>query len=492
MVAICQSARLSERKIFVAAGMILIFAFAIRFLTFFLPHWQGDQSQYVALAMKYDTLGLDGLNLDQIQINQVPFLGSQDWQFVYPVLSKNKGDSDLYRAYEKFGLEFYKLPLFYKSPLFPVVLAVSHRWFAPQGQPFVVTKTLSGDKPRKLYINWFLFKTQFWAVIVTLASSLLTILFVFFFARELFGPRIALYAMFLAAIHPVPLLNSYKILSDDFASFFVITSLFIFYIAHQKKNLFFVFISGAIAGLGILAKQSTILILPSIVLYLFFCDGEKWHRPAAWVNFFKRGYFLWFFLGAFFISAHWFYLVYQVYGNPFFEPDIQNIVNVELSGWHRLLSNRPTGFVLFLMNVPLFCPPYLFGHLSFQNFCKQLLSSVGPESQRRAVLFLWFWVLPMLLFFVFRIESREERYLLPAYPALAILSAYGLSAFQDRFSKHYGKPLFFGSLTVLFLAGAAAWSVPIALESALRQNFLVQHPLKMAKLFYARKAITVG
>ena len=158
--------------------------------------------------------------------------------------------------------------------------------------------------------------------------------------------------------------------------------------------------------------------------------------------------------------------------------------NEDLSGWFGLMSQRPHAFLLFLVSIPLFCPVFLFGHLTFGRFYNEIFSGVSSNKNRNALLFLWFWVLPFVLFFTFRVESREERYLLPIYPALAMLSAYGLSEFQGRLERYFSRPALARLFAVLVIVGTIAWSAPIGLESAFKERFLILEPFKLAGIFY--------
>ena len=66
------------------AGLIFLAALGIRSFAFFIPHWQGDEGLYVTLAMKYDSLGLPGLNLEKAQIRQAVLPENPAWRFAFP------------------------------------------------------------------------------------------------------------------------------------------------------------------------------------------------------------------------------------------------------------------------------------------------------------------------------------------------------------------------------------------------------------------------
>ena len=477
---------LGKKTVLLAFILILLFSFFVRSFSFFLQHWQGDQSQYVALAMKLKEQGLRGYNLTQMEIRRMIFTQYPDWQFMYPVLLKEGVEGDFFKAYERFGLEFNNMPLYYKSPLFPATLALSHRLFAPPNQPFVVVKT-NMNETHKVYYDLFFVKTQFWAVIVPLLSNLLVIVLTFFFARKLFDSRTALLAMLLMSLHPIGIVTSYKVLADDFVSFFVIAALFLFYLANEKKSLSWALTAGVTAGFAFLAKQSAVLILPTAGLFLLLTGEKKWFDPRAWRAVLTNRTFLFFVFGSVFISAHWFVKIYQTYGNPFYQPSPFQMSEEDKTGWFGILSLRPHVLMLFVLNIPYLCPPFIFGHLTFKDFVrsvwKRTLKALPPAGEERSVLFLWAWVLPFLLFFVFRIESKEERYLLPVYPALAVLSAVGLLKFSRWLSARFNRATVNWSVAVLLLL-TTAWSVPIAMETVFHERFLILQPAKDFLSFY--------
>ena len=442
--------------------------------------------------MKYDVMGMDGLNLDQAGVHKIRFTRYPDWMFIYPTLLKEGEKGDFSRAYEQFGLEFNNMPLYYKAPLFPAVLSASHRLFTKPEQPFTVLNTRTDFDMQRIEFNWYFMQAQFWAVIVPMFSSLLVVLMTFFFSRQFFDGRTSLYAMLFMAIHPVDVVTSYKLLTDDFVTFFVIASLFLFFLACKKKNAFIALLAGMTEGLALLSKQSAVLVFPTAVLFFLFTSEEKWFHPRAWILALKSKILWGYFLGAAFISAHWFFKVYQVYGNPFYQPDSSRMLNEDLSGWFGILSHRPHAFLLFLFNIPALCPVFLFGHMTFGYFFNALDPRKADLEKNRGLVLLWFWVLPFLLFFTFRIESREERYLLPVYPALAILSGYGFSSFQERIARYFSRPALGRTFAFLFIAGTVAWSVPIGLESVFKERFLILEPAKLARVFYQTAPKTMG
>ena len=114
---------------------ILVFAFLVRRNTFWLPHWQGDQSHYLSLAMKLDNFGLDGYNLRGVKIKFIKFepTGTLRLAYVLP-LADPRQKGDILRGLEMFGIDYYDMPLYYKAPAFSYALFLSHKVFAKAQQ----------------------------------------------------------------------------------------------------------------------------------------------------------------------------------------------------------------------------------------------------------------------------------------------------------------------------------------------------------------------
>ncbi|MEI8344552.1 MAG: glycosyltransferase family 39 protein [Candidatus Omnitrophota bacterium] len=457
---------------------VLLFASWSRFYTFFLPHWQGDQSQYVGLARKLDSEGYGAFNLSRLGIEHITFIRYPEWQYIYPVILKEGEPGDFYKAYDMFGIQFNKLPLYHKSPLFPAALVQTHRLLAAYDQPYGVFATKSDFVLKEMPFNYKFAKAQLWASIVPFLSSLGVIILTFFLGRMFFGARIGLLAMFLQALHPVSIVNAYKILADDFASFFATACLILFCYGFSKKSGPIVIVAGMVHGMGILAKQSLVLYLPSFWIFILLTEPMDIKDPRTWLKNILNKYFLLFVAGSLFICFHWLQRVYAVYGDPFFQPNIDSTFVSDKTGWFKqVLTSRPAAIWLFILNIPVLCPLFAFGHLTFFSFIKKIFRSGCENQSRRPVLLMWLCVLSFLMFFVFRVESREERYLLPVYPALSVLSAWGLINVRRWALRRFGVlRIWIDCFLVALFAWSVLWAVSISLESVFWQRFLVLKP----------------
>ena len=73
---------------------------------------------------------------------------------------------------------------------------------------------------------------------------------------------------------------------------------------------------------------------------------------------------------------------------------------------------------------------------------------------------------------------KEHRYMLPFYPALAILSAYALSKIKNLLSVRLGPKqiLLPEIIIIIFLILSAVWSIPIGINPALINKSLILEP----------------
>ncbi|MCG3175089.1 MAG: hypothetical protein MOGMAGMI_00011 [Candidatus Omnitrophica bacterium] len=453
---------------------ILFGALWVRRQTFWIPHWQGDQSQYVALAMKLDQKGMAGYHLYNVAIRVITIKGTDKWQVIYPTLTPNSDVGDIIRAYEMHGLTYYDMPLFYKAPLFPMALMYAHRLLTAGDHPYLIVKTNLREEALRLRPAWFL-QAQLWAVVVPLVSNLLVILWTYLLGRRLFGDREGLYGAAIMAANPISVVSSNRLLTEDFTGIFCIVTVWLFVGALGRRSWLGACAAGLVAGLAVLAKQSSILVPLVLCVYaaaVHLRTADR-GRPGPFFAAVFNPYALCLVGGMLFVSAHWFIKVWQVYGTPLYEPTAQEIVRGDETGWHDVLAMRPHAAILYTVGLSYLCPPMLIGYLSvFRRwFDKGVRSSrdLWPHA------LLWLWFGAYFLFFATRGESKEQRYLLPAHPALALLAASTLSWLRLRLAGRAGTVIAEGAI-VSILAVSALWSVPMALETIFDEKFLILKP----------------
>ncbi|MDD5070825.1 MAG: glycosyltransferase family 39 protein [Candidatus Omnitrophica bacterium] len=496
-----------ERNIkIILIGLILLTALYVRRHTFWLPHWQGDQSHYIALAMKLKTLGLKGYNLRRVDLhstlltlneknkpifqNNVDFLQSN---IIFPTLDNNPvSKGDLLYALEIIGLNYYDQPIFHKPPGLPIALIASHKLFGNKEQPFTVfnyepeknaesisalpffSKDQLPKEVRALYDNRYI---QFWAAIVPIFFSISTIFLTFLLGHFFFSYRAGLYAAFMIAVNPVSIMTSQKIWADDMLTCFMTVSILFFLIAIEKKLYWYSFLSGTGCGLAFLAKQSggavfiSLLLFAGITLIIQLINKTERFKtkPLALLinlSLFSAGFLL--------ISGFWLVKTYQVYGNIFWQPSRKGVIVKDPTGWLRAIYARPKPWRFFLTGIPYLCPLFFPAFLSLKDFVKSLYKKTNRDY---CFLFIWVNIIIFYYFLGIKMGWQEHRRLLPIYPLLAVLSGHYLNKlviYTGKLDKLFGTPKIKETLLVILFFIYAFWAVPKGIEPGVNNQTLIK------------------
>lgn len=437
--------------------IILIFAAFIRHPTFKLPHDNGDQLIYLGLAMKQDKFGFSGYTLRGIDIKTNNFILG-----LFPTQSQ-KGA--LLKGLARGGVTYYDEPLFHRPYGFPYALMFSHKIFA-KGKPYLALNTTGRDEKGRVYSKdanktWLV---QFYAAVVPFIFSLLFILTTYLLARILFSEKIALISAFLIIISPIEILCSQKIWADTMLSFFVVLTVLLFFLAREKNNLFLFFIAGITCGIAVLVKQTGGFIIIAILIFHLWQHKSELFKIKKIHRVIFDKHLLVFFLGALIIIFHWFYIVIKIYGNPLYSPPKPEII-FQRAEWFMALSRRPR--FLYLVTIPYLVPVFALAY--FTIIAGPFIR--GFIDKKKA--FLIIWILTFLILIMNM--GRENRYMLPAYPAIAMLSADLLQKIGDFINSKLKKQ--YGDIFILVVLTACAfWSMPIGLKYALRNLSLILKP----------------
>lgn len=263
--------------------------------------------------------------------------------------------------------------------------------------------------------------------ILALAFSFLTI-------KKLFNPKIAFYStLFLASM---PMFMDYSIFSyvESTLVFFVVLS--IYFMANGKVAL-----SGIAAGFSILAKYNGAFVLPVLIFILYRKhEKNKFYKNAAivvglslliaspWIlrNWILLGNPVWPFLN----------FIFSGYGAKSFSSlNLGNIANPDLyaftylgffgvpDGNYRTLSfvNMPYFeflFALWIIGTFIFIIPLLVGILNSKSIHKKFRDS-------GFMIALLLSYLTLFLMYAANVGFSVSRMLLPAFPAFAVLWAFG-------------------------------------------------------------------
>jgi len=441
--------------------LLLLFALGIRHHTFWLAHWLGDQKHYLGLATKLERFGFNHYNLRGINIRyqaldkkRTLILGE-----VYAVAPDEQGA--ILKELAESGIKYYDLPLHHMAPGFPYTLILSRKLFKREGGYSTVVSNLGGKvmrtKPRAF------FKSQFYAVVVPLAFSLLLIFLTFHLGKQLFSARVGLYAAFLLAVNPVDILTSQKIWADDMLATFVVLSFILIVMAARKEKLYLALLAGASCGVATITKQTGGIALVAVWLHQIIQNKDKFKNLKQWPKVFFDKYFLLFSLGLLAISGYWFFKVAQTYGNPIYTPVQPDIFQTDKSTWFTMLEKRPSPLKFYLLGIPCLAPLFLLACLTLKDL---VVKGKACLEERNNIILLWLWFAVFLgLFSIF--NAKEHRYMLPAYPAIAILSAYILQRIREFLTQFTDRKIITDGAIIILLLLSAWWSIPIGMNTVI-------------------------
>lgn len=427
--------------------IILLISLFLRLPSFFTPHNHGDQLQYLALAMKLETFGFHGYSLRGVDLFRTK---NGYYMGVIPARKGRKG------SFLQTVPAYYDEPLFHKPPLFAYALMISHKLLDRQ-RPYVALNVASRFRFGEIKSS---LAAQFYCAFIPVLFSLLLIAATFFLGKTLFSDKAGLYAAALLSMSPIELLSSQRIWADNMLAFFVIAALILYYLASDKENLVLAILAGVAAGVAILTKPSgniLILIIPAYELYKKRILNK---RLAV------------FLVTCGLIAIPWHWLIWKTYGSLFYMP-MSTQPELIHHPWFKMVLNRP--WFMYFVNVPVQTPLLLFVYpaifTTFKNW-----NDKKREPQRNKKIFLSIWIAMFLAAFLLFKVGRELRYILPAYPAIAILSGQALGAIEEKLAGKFGSRIASGiAITAIVLC--AFWSAGVGLSYVFRNLALIKLPL---------------
>jgi hypothetical protein len=429
--------------------LVLTFSYILRSGTFYLPHNHGDQIQYLGLAMKLDREGFrQGYNLNGINV------GKTEDGYLLGIVPAEEGDKG---TLLKSLPDYYDEPLFHKPPLFKYALMLSHRIFA-NDNPYLAVNVNLGPNVRKQKPEGFR-RAQFYAVIVPLFFSLLSITAVFLLGKMFFSAEVGLFASAMFSVSPIELMAAHRIWTDDMLSFFVAAS-FLVYLLFRDRNLFRAgLLSGILAGLAMLVKPSANIMILIALCFEFLNNGI-----------FKKHLFG-FICGALALSAPWHAAIYRTYGTLYHFPALNYPELVKTNPWFAFVFNRP--WYMYPVNTVYQMPLYALCVLSPAKLIKK---HSRDESEKKAIEFLLIWCAVFLIVLLANNMNKELRYILPVYPAIAVLSALVLADLRKILSSKFNVITGYAVTAVLF-ALCAFWSARIGLDFVYKNLAAIKLPL---------------
>jgi len=407
--------------------LLLVGAY-LRHFGFFLPSHIGDPTAYQSLAMKMNHGFME--HYDIYYYRMTPRADNKGLVDYIWEENPNLWNGSRIRA-------IYHRPLHLQPPLFPILIWLSHGVFN-RGLPY--TSVVENRSWRILSSPpWEYLDAQFYAVIVPFACSVATLLLVYLFCLRFFSYREGLFAVLLLVCSPVDLAVGPKIYVDGILTFFTFLSLHWYFRSLEATRDFTAWrlaaASGVTLGLAYLSKVTGILFAFGILTSSLLHPGPPkglWHKLG-------QGR-LW--IAAFFallLASPWLTLMHHYYGSVFVNtPADPN------NPWYHFVFGRP--LYAYPLDMFWFVPPSLLG------WAYGAIVLVSPRRYWKELsLFLTalFYMLMFMLFVRTGTAGVEDRYLLPIYPLIAILTACGLVRLTRLLPKTW---LRYGALTVVSLA----------------------------------------
>jgi 4-amino-4-deoxy-L-arabinose transferase-like glycosyltransferase len=238
----------------------------------------------------------------------------------------------------------------------------------------------------------------------------LGVVLLYFLARKLFNAETALCAGAILATTLVYQDQALDARVDMTLCFFVILSLSLFYALCEglltRPVWYYVFF--AVTGIGALAKGPLGIVLPTLVAGSFVVLGRRWDRLAKFVL--HPGVLLMLAL-----AAGWYVVAVTRGGEGFFD---RQIIQENLSRFAGGSGHSHPVYYYF---------PYLFSQALPWGLLLPIVlwDTFRRKSSSDAMFFLKVWFVVLFLFFSVSLGKRPV-YLLPLYPALAMLLAHWL------------------------------------------------------------------
>ncbi len=353
-------------------------------------------------------------------------------RFALAAISHPAGDSCYHLSVARFIAENGSIPflqpfgisdrmVFSAPPLFHLAAAAVYRFFS----------------------LFSLSSAEFAIKLVSQLFGSLTLPFVFLIGRKLYNSRIAFFATLFVAFLPLHINSSVVSFVDSLAALLAAVAV---YLVLSRR----IFLAAVAVGLGLLAKQTLVFMLPVFFFALFKSYGgslklsfKKSIIPAAIIAI---------------VGLPWLVRNYLLLGNPFW-PFLYNILGGRIVpegiGGSFSLNNLfslqyPVRFFLELFGAPVGS----LGAASFANlpysgiliavwlaaavifFLPALLGLFRTGHKQKQLIYIWIAsFLAVTVLYVMSLGIVSARFILPAAPAIGILWALGLDSIFKRFAR---------------------------------------------------------
>ena len=336
-----------------------------------------------------------------------------------------------------------------------------------QGEGWIVPHLNSEvylDKPPLFF--WFIAftakiiggMTEFAARFPSALFGLLTLLLLFFLGKRLFNEKVGFMAALILATTAEFLWLARRANIDATLTFFTTAAITFLYVGfYQQKGRWLLYLLAYLAmALGVLAKLQIGVIVPVLVVGGYFLMQRKWrffkdpsHIPGISLFMaFIGGWIALAYLG----GGHDYLwgLLYQKTAATFFET----------ASHHRplyyYLARFPGNFIPWIIFFP-----------------SALIYGFSAKGRKKEFIFIFFWFAIIFAFFSLA-KAKRELYLLPLYPAAALMVGYLLAELPlgaEGSKKHI---VSFPFIVLIITLALAAISLPIV--AALKGTYYLEHP----------------
>ncbi len=297
------------------------------------------------------------------------------------------------------------------------------------------------------------------ALAINFLSSAILIVAVYLLAKALVNTRVALLASFLSVIFPRLYLQRLLYLTDNLLMALTVaafTALTLWRIEREnkKKQWLYIIIFGLLWGLALLAKQSVMFFL-ALPLFWVLCEfslKREWVRILQLLVGFIVSCFIWWP----WYRANWIYL-FGLYSNSVSTPAaLQGNAPINtFASWIYYWQDLPLAISWLLLLVPL-----VGLILNFMGFFPKKSSPQIKEG------FLWLALYCLAGYLICTLNiNKNERYIMPYLPVLAIFLAYGLAQWRGKWQQVQAWTV---GLALIFMLGKL---YPIPLVAQISQLF---------------------
>jgi len=261
-------------------------------------------------------------------------------------------------------------------------------------------------------------------VLLPLISGLGALWITFFIGKKLgLPPSTALNACLLLSVCPILLFASTRILIDALLALLVSVTLLLFLTAQERSSAILFILAGVVFGLAILTKETAVLIVP-VLLYVTFRRTDEPLKTLLYFSF-----------PAVLVCSPWFYYFHKLTGTFIKGSEITE-ENLKLP-FVDMMVHRPWYF--YFVQIVSLSPVYAFGYFEIAERLKK------NETLTEAVWVVSYFV-PLTIFGLLG-QGYQTRYVLPAIPGLALLTANGLRRRAN-----------WATITAIFLLAYALWA----------------------------------